>query len=127
MLPAISQFIPLPSVPAATPLKPDATILASTKADRLAAAVKDFEATFLGMLLKEMRQTLDADGGGGLFAGDSGDVQGGLFDLFLGKHLADAGGVGIASALARNWRYTTNDRDPLPPAAGPGAAGAAPA
>lgn len=60
---------------------------------------KEFEATLLGMLLKEMRQTLDEDGG--FFPGDSGDVQGGLFDMFLSKHLADAGGIGLAAALVR--------------------------
>lgn len=124
MLPPVSQFMPLPSVPTATPLKPDARFPASANNDRLASAVKDFEATFLGLLLKEMRQTLDADGGG-LFAGDTGDVQGGLFDLYLGKHLADAGGVGFASSLARSMRYTTNARHPLPSTAGAGAAGAA--
>jgi flagellar protein FlgJ len=60
---------------------------------------KEFEATFLSMLLKEMRQTLEPEGG--LFPGDSGDVQGGLFDLYLGRHLAVSGGVGMAAALVR--------------------------
>ena len=58
----------------------------------------DFEAMFLTMMLKEMRQTLEP---GGLFSGDSGDVQGGLFDYFMGKHMADAGGVGLAAAILR--------------------------
>ena len=50
---------------------------------RFNETANEFEATFLSMLLKEMRQTLDPDGG--LFPGDSGDVQGGLFDrLHLG-------------------------------------------
>ena len=124
MLPAVSQFIPLPSIPTATPLKSDTKIHPSANPDRLTAAVKDFEATFLGLLLKEMRQTLDTDGGGGLFAGDAGDIQGGLFDLILGKHLADAGGVGFAAALSRNLRYTTNAH-PLPSTAGAGAPRAA--
>lgn len=73
---------------------------------RLAETAKELEATFLSLLLKEMRQTLDEDGGG-LFPGDTGDVQGGLFDLYLGKHLADAGGVGMAAALGRDLRNTT--------------------
>jgi peptidoglycan hydrolase FlgJ len=65
---------------------------------REANAAKELEATFLSLLLKEMRQTLESEG---LFPGDTGDVQGGLFDLYLGQHLADAGGVGLATALER--------------------------
>jgi flagellar protein FlgJ len=67
---------------------------------RLRDMAKELEATFLSLLMKEMRQTLDQDGGG-LFPGDSGDVQGGLFDMYMGRHLADAGGVGMAAALIR--------------------------
>ena len=64
----------------------------------------EMEATFLSMLLKEMRQTLDPDEGGGLFPGDSGDVQGGLFDLYMSKHLADAGGIGLATTIVRQMQ-----------------------
>ncbi|MBA4065281.1 MAG: hypothetical protein C0501_16530 [Isosphaera sp.] len=80
---------------------------------RRADTAKEFEAVFLSMLLKEMRQTLDPDGG--LFPGDTGDIQGGLFDLYLGRHLADSGGVGMAAAIARQLRPT----DPGPPHAAP--------
>lgn len=59
---------------------------------------KQFEAMFLSMMLKEMRQALEPEG---MFAGDVGDVQGGLFDFYLGKHLADSGGVGLAAAITR--------------------------
>src|SRR5437762_5324625 len=59
---------------------------------------KQFESLFLSLLLKEMRQTLEPDG---LFAGDTGDIQGGLFDFYLGKHLADSGGMGLADTLIR--------------------------
>lgn len=78
---------------------------------------RDLEATFLGLLLKEMRQTLEPDGG--LFAGDSGDVHGGLFDLFMGQHLASAGGVGLAAAITR---YLPNSHADAvrPPALVPG-------
>jgi flagellar protein FlgJ len=79
---------------------------------------RDFEATFLGMVLKEMRQTLDPDGG--LFAGDTGDVQGGLFDLYLGQHLAAAGGVGLATAITRQLGPdSTHARPAGPPPGGP--------
>jgi flagellar protein FlgJ len=80
---------------------------------------KEFEATFLSMLLKEMRQTLDPDGG--LFPGDGGDVQGGMFDMFMGSHLADAGGVGLADALVRQLRSSAYAPPPDRPAAGPAA------
>lgn len=62
----------------------------------------EMEATFLSMLLKEMRQTLEPDGG--LFPGDSGDVQGGLFDLYIGRHIAETGGVGLATSLLRQMQ-----------------------
>lgn len=80
----------------------------ATVTNKAVARVKDMagemEATFLSMLLKEMRQTLDEGEGGGLFPGDSGDVQGGLFDLYLGRHLADAGGIGLAASLVRQMQ-----------------------
>jgi flagellar protein FlgJ len=66
---------------------------------------KEFEAMFLSLLLKEMRQALEP---GGLFPGDTGDVQGGLFDLYMSKHLADAGGVGLAAALERQIQQDAN-------------------
>lgn len=62
-------------------------------AERIA---QGFESLLLAQVLKEMRQTLQQ---GGMFAGDSGDVQGGMFDLFMSQHLAQAGGVGIAAML----------------------------
>ena len=67
-------------------------------ARNIAQTGKQFEALFLSMLLKEMRQTLGEDG---LFPGDAGDVQGGLFDLYLGKHMADSGGIGLADSITR--------------------------
>ena len=59
---------------------------------------KDFEAMFLSQIIKGMRQSLES---GSMFAGDSGDVQGGLFDQYMGQHLADAGGVGLAATIKR--------------------------
>jgi peptidoglycan hydrolase FlgJ len=75
----------------------DATV-ATPSNSSVATTAKEFESTFLSLLIKEMRQTLEPDGG--LFPGDAGDVQGGLFDLYLSQHLADAGGFGLASVLA---------------------------
>lgn len=78
---------------------------------RVKEAAGELEATFLAMLLKEMRQTLDEENGG-LFPGDTGDVQGGLFDLYLGRHLADGGGVGLAAALVRQMQETAGAKKP---------------
>jgi flagellar protein FlgJ len=61
-------------------------------------AAGEMETMFLSMLLKEMRQSLGEEGG--LFAGDQADVYGGLFDFYMSKHLADAGGLGLASTWA---------------------------
>ncbi len=86
--------------PLALPDRPGATVK-PVSAARAAEAAKETEATFLALLLKQMRESLDTEDGGGLFPGDTGDVQGGLFDQFLSLHLAEAGGVGMAAALAR--------------------------
>ncbi|GIW83049.1 MAG: hypothetical protein KatS3mg105_4856 [Gemmatales bacterium] len=59
---------------------------------------EDFEGTFLSLLFKEMRQTLEE---GTLFADDKSDVLGGMFDIFMGQHLAAAGGLGIAAMVRR--------------------------
>lgn len=70
-------------------------------ARNIEATGKQFESLFLSMLLKEMRQTLGPEG---LFAGDTGDIHGGLFDMFMGQSLADSGGIGLADVLARQYQ-----------------------
>jgi Rod binding domain-containing protein len=66
----------------------------------LAAADADlgsqFESLFVSMMLKEMRQTVSEDG---LFAGDSSDTYGGLFDMFLGQHMAQGSPLGIGKLI----------------------------
>lgn len=57
---------------------------------------KQFESLFVSMLLKEMRQSSSEDG---MFAGDSADVYGGLFDTFLGQHIASQSTLGIADLV----------------------------
>lgn len=56
---------------------------------------KTFESMLMSLLLSKMRQTLD----GGLFSGDKSDVLGGLFDHFIGQHIAQSGGVGIGNMI----------------------------
>lgn len=98
-------------------VKPGATVKGAAGA-KVAEAAKEMEATFLALLLKQMRETLEPDGG--MFPGDTGDVQGGLFDLYMSKHLADAGGVGMTAALLRQMEATAPKAAPtnapaLPP------------
>jgi len=59
---------------------------------------RDFEGVFVSLLIKEMRQTLEP---GTLFGNDAGDSYGGLFDLYLSRHLVDSGGLGIAASIRR--------------------------
>lgn len=94
-----------------------ATLDRSPDAKKIKALAADFEATFVSMLLKEMRQTLDEDGG--FFAGDTGDVQGGLFDMYLSRHLSEAGGIGMAKAIEQQLtQQTTHANVPGTPSPG---------
>jgi peptidoglycan hydrolase FlgJ len=113
-----ATFFPAISPPAVPPSNTSPTTFDSNSDAR--RVFRDLEANFLSMLLKEMRQTFEPDGG--LFPGDTGDVQGGLFDLFMGQHLAAAGGFGLAAALDRQLR-TPSHADHRPPPAGGTVAG----
>lgn len=62
-----------------------------------AQQAQEFESVFVSMLLKEMRQSSLSEGG--LFPGDSSDTYGGLFDMTFGKHIAQAGGLGLAGMI----------------------------
>ena len=84
---------PLLNVPV-SPAIDDATASALDK--RKADAHEQLEAVFISMLIKELRTTGSEDG---LFAGDTSDTFGGLFDSFLGDQLAAAGGLGIRELL----------------------------
>jgi Rod binding domain-containing protein len=79
-------------------------LLSSThQADTLAARLEfaghtdssiadEFEGMFMSLVVKEMRKTSLE---GGLFAGEASDAYGGMFDLFMGQHLAQGSGIGI--------------------------------
>ncbi len=73
------------------------------------AVANGFESMFASLVLKEMRQTLDS---GTMFAGDTGDVYGGLFDMYMGQHIAATGGLGIAAAVRRQLDKTPNPTSP---------------
>ena len=57
---------------------------------------QEMEGLFTTLLLKQMRQ---AGGEEGLFAGESSDTLGGMFDLYLGQHIAESGGLGLAASI----------------------------
>lgn len=68
------------------------------KNEKLDSAAKEFESVFLSMMLKEMRNTLDQKDGG-LFGKEGSDTFGGMFDMFMGQHLAESQPLGIADAI----------------------------
>ena len=61
-------------------------------------AASDFESIFISIMLKEMRNTLDQQDGG-LFDGDKSDTMGGMFDMFMSKHLAQTQPIGVGAAV----------------------------
>lgn len=69
---------------------------ATAAAKQLGEVASDFETMFLSELLKQMRGTLEP---GGLFGSSGGDVYGGLFDMLMGKHLTESGGIGLAQSV----------------------------
>jgi Rod binding domain-containing protein len=71
----------------------------------LDTAATGFESLFVSMLMKEMRHTLEE---GSMFGQDKGDVLGGLFDHYLGQHLASAGALGIAAMVKKSWQAGVN-------------------
>lgn len=70
--------------------------------ERVAA---DFESVFTSMMLKEMRKTLE---NGSLFGEDQSDIYGGMFDQFMGQHMSNAGGIGLASMVRQAVERTAN-------------------
>jgi Rod binding domain-containing protein len=91
-----------PVVAPSTSMDPEtlAAQLRSNRKPSVDAAATGFESMFLAMILKEMRQTLE---GGGFFGEDNADVYGGLFDQYLGDHLAKAGRLGIAAMVKAQY------------------------
>ena len=60
------------------------------------AVSRGFESVFLSLLIKSMRTSMTSEG---LFGSESSDTLGGLFDLYMGQHLAEASGIGIGHML----------------------------
>ena len=91
--PATANLSPLGATPESL-----ANQLRASDSRSIERASADFESTFVSLVLKEMRQTLEP---GTLFGSDAGDTYGGLFDLYLSQHLAKSGGFGIADMIRR--------------------------
>lgn len=66
---------------------------------QLGEVARQFESIFVSILLKEMRQSV---GDEGLFGGDSSDVFGGMFDLYLGEHIAKSTNLGVSDMVTKN-------------------------
>ncbi|NND96457.1 MAG: hypothetical protein HKN47_03905 [Pirellulaceae bacterium] len=70
-------------------------------AQQIEAVGVEFESVFLSMMMKEMRNSLE---GGGFFGEESSDTYGGMFDLFIGKHLAASKPLGISDMLLEQYK-----------------------
>ena len=57
---------------------------------------QEFESLFFSLLIKNMRSSMTEEG---LFGSEGSDTYGGLFDLYMGKHLAATNGLGIKQML----------------------------
>lgn len=111
-LPVSLPGLPLPPPTPAMPLagRP------STDPRRIDQVAREFEAVFFSQLLKDMRQTLESDT---LFPQDAGDVLGGLFDMFLGQHLAHGGALGIGALVKKQLLAMRNPCHNVPAPATP--------
>lgn len=73
-------------------VKTDGRAADSSKSAKTREAIEKFESLFLSMMIKELRQS---DSGGGFFPGDHSDTMGGMFDMYMGDHLAASTDIGL--------------------------------
>lgn len=92
----MSSIPSLPPIQLATPTLSTADKLNLNTPERIKAAGVELEGVFASMLLQTMRKSVGEEG---LFAGDSSDVLGGMFDLHMGRTLAQSGGLGVAQMV----------------------------
>ncbi|MFK7765640.1 MAG: rod-binding protein [Mariniblastus sp.] len=72
----------------------------------------EFESIFLSLMLKEMRNTLDSEEGG-LFGKEGSDTFGGMFDMFMGQHLAESQPLGVGDAI-KGYLQNSAEREHMP-------------
>lgn len=94
----IANSLSLPTMMPQSPLTELQLLSQGSEQQRIDGAAQEFESVFLSLLLKEMRNTLDTKDGG-LFGSEETDSFGGMFDMFMGQHLAEAQPLGIADAI----------------------------
>ncbi|MCA9051227.1 MAG: rod-binding protein [Planctomycetaceae bacterium] len=87
---------PMLSVPATLMPKTVSPNPAEADAASVGKAAREFESVMMSMMLKTMRESMSQD----MFSGDQSDTFGGMFDMFLGQHLAEHGGVGLSRLVA---------------------------
>ncbi|QDT10251.1 rod-binding protein [Planctomycetes bacterium K23_9] len=78
-----------------------------TNAKNIESVGTEFESVFLSMMLKEMRNSLE----GGFFGEEGSDTYGGMFDLFIGKELAQSRPLGIADMLLEQYEKLNPSTD----------------
>ena len=71
----------------------------------------EFESVFLSMLLKEMRNSLDE----GFFGSEGSDSFGGMFDQFIGQHLAKSNAIGVSDLLVQLYSKGAGTDQKKPP------------
>ena len=90
---------------------PSQITAAATGADQSIDQMKEvgteFESVFLSMLLKEMRNSLEE----GFFGGEGSDSFGGMFDLFIGQHLAKSNPIGVSDLLVEQYTKGKGDEE----------------
>jgi Rod binding domain-containing protein len=92
----INSDLTLSSLPLSPTRDGDETSSKSNPGKAAARVAQDFESVFASLMLKEMRKTLEP---GAMFGEDSGDVYGGLFDLYLGQQMSQSGGFGLSKMV----------------------------
>jgi flagellar protein FlgJ len=90
-MPAVQSATSQPAVPL-----PNAMGAPSRPNASPAEVGRQFESIFTSLLVKQLRQSVDSET---MFGKDDGDVLGGMFDHFLGEHIAKAGSLGIGQMI----------------------------
>lgn len=76
--------------------------LKPTREEAIAAA-KQFEAIFVQMLVKDLRESSKAFGEGLFGKAVGSDIHDGWFDTMMSERLADSGRIGFAESIVRDW------------------------
>jgi flagellar protein FlgJ len=115
----------LPAMPA-SPLIIDPTLLAtqarSSDDKALDAVANGFDGIFASLMVKQLRES---SGSENLFGNENGEILGGLFDFYMGQHLAQSGMLGIGAMVKKQLeaRGIGNERNVSSQGVGPNGAG----